>query len=970
MPYNFTAVEKKWQQHWLTNKTFRALDPDEAGSMPKAYVLDMFPYPSGAGLHVGHPVSYTATDIVSRYLRMKGVNVLHPMGWDAFGLPAEQYAIKTNTHPRETTERNIANFRRQLQMLGLSYDWDREVDTTDPKYYRWTQWILLQLFKSYFDPIDRKAKPIAHLINELTNENFVVAPDNSVVLNPTQEGLEQISGEVRIERLWRELAPEEQREVIDASRLAYTDEVPVNWCPGLGTVLANEEVIDGKSEVGGFPVERRPMRQWMLRITAYAERLLDDLDALQWPQSLKEMQRNWIGRSVGAEVEFDVASPDPDVIGKVSAQDAAEDESEDLSISVFTTRPDTLFGATYMVLAPEHPLVDRITSPTHREAIEAYRTMIAGKSDRDRMADTKEKTGVFTGGYAINPINNEKIPVYIADYVLMGYGTGAIMAVPAHDERDYSFAKKFNIPIRQVVKPQSGEAPMDSAFVDEGIAINSPGINGLPTAAAKEKLIEMLEEEGIGRGSVKFKLRDWLFSRQRYWGEPFPIVLDAKGNPYDIPESELPLKLPEMDDFKPTGTPEPPLSKAKDWVRVESDDGVFFRETNVMPQWAGSCWYYLRYIDPKNDRRFVDAQKERYWMPVDLYVGGAEHAVLHLLYARFWHKVLFDLGHVSTPEPFMRLVNHGMILGEAEYTVFETEQRTAVSVVDVESIDEDGATVTGRQKGTGRAVTGRRIDEGEVERTKEGFVLRSDHAIRVESRSYKMSKSRGNVVNPDDIVRDYGADTFRLYEMYMGPLEAQKPWNTRDIVGMLRFLNAVWRNLVGDEESENHRKTRVVETNGIPEALDRQMHRTIKKVGEDTQGLRFNTALAELIKLNNEMTGLAEIPRPLAENFTLLLAPFAPHIAEEIWERLGHHKSLARRPWPQYDQSKLAEATMELPVQVNGKVRDKISVPADAEEAAILQAAESAERVRPWLEGKSIRKRLYVQKKLVNFVVA
>src|SRR5688500_18924192 len=833
MPYNFTAIEKKWQQHWLENKTFRALDPEEAGAMPKAYILDMFPYPSGAGLHVGHPEGYTATDIVSRYLRMKGANVLHPMGWDAFGLPAEQYAIQNNVHPAETTKKNIENFRRQIRMLGLSYDWDREVDTTDPAYYKWTQWIFLQLYNSYFDPIDQKAKPIEHLINELQNENFVVAPDYTIHLNPVQEGLDPITGDLRVERIWTELTPEERRDVIDGQRLAYRDFVPVNWCEALGTVLSNEEVIDGKSERGGHPVEKRPMQQWLLRITAYADRLLNDLETLQWPESLKEMQRNWIGRSEGAEVTFAVADHAP----------APESEEDDLDITVFTTRPDTLYGATYMVLAPEHPLVDRITPSERRETIEAYRTMIAGKSDRDRMADTKDKTGVFTGAYAINPVNDERLPIYIADYVLMGYGTGAIMAVPAHDERDYAFAKKFDIPIREVVRPESGEAPKDGAFIGEGIAINSPIIDGMRTAEAKAHITETLEREGTGQRRVHYKLRDWLFSRQRYWGEPFPIMLNEKGEAFDVPSAQLPVVLPEIQDFKPTGTPEPPLSKAKEWLRVNSDQGVFTRETNTMPQWAGSCWYYLRYIDPHNTERFVDAEKERYWMPVDLYVGGAEHAVLHLLYARFWHKVLFDLGHVSTPELFMRLVNQGMILGETEFRVVDTSNELQAKAADAaENDDDDGASVA----------SVRRVSENDIERTKDGFVLKSNPTVRVEARAYKMSKARGNVVNPDDVVRDYGADAFRLYEMYMGPLEAQKPWSTRDIVGMSRFLNAVWRHLIGDTpegEAEDPHKTRVSDE-PIPDALDRMMHRTIKKVGDDIAGLRFNTGIAELIKLN------------------------------------------------------------------------------------------------------------------------
>jgi leucyl-tRNA synthetase len=729
-----------------------------------------------------------------------------------------------------------------------------------------------------------------------------------------------------------------------------------------------------------------------------------------------------------------------------------EDADDELAITVFTTRPDTLYGATYMVLAPEHPMVDRITPPSRRETVEAYRLQVAAKSERDRMADTKDKTGVFIGAHAINPVNGEKIPIYIADYVLMGYGTGAIMAVPAHDQRDYDFAKKFDIPIRQVVRnpiwnaypdfatlvegdtirrrfatatlvsaqdstslqgalevskvdPSHfelcnlndgrhaillttgydlspvfsssrirvlGAQSLNAAFEGEGIAINSPIIDGMPTAQAKEHIIETLEREGNGVKSVKYKLRDWLFSRQRYWGEPFPIALDEQYNTYAIDEAELPLTLPELEDFKPTGTPEPPLSKAKDWLKYEREGKPLTRETNTMPQWAGSCWYYLRYIDPKNPDRFIDPAKEKYWMPVDLYVGGVEHAVLHLLYSRFWHKVLFDLGHVSTPEPFQRLVNQGLILGEVEYHFFESADGKPISASEMTEIDEEntpefGVRLFGIQKSTGQRIYGKRIDEILVEKKGDGYFLKANPAIRVDARSFKMSKSRGNVMNPDDIVRDYGADCFRLYEMYMGPLEAQKPWNTRDIVGMMRFLNSVWRNLVGDEE---HKKVVTITSNPIPEALDRMMHRAIKKVADDISGLRFNTAIAELIKLNNEITGMNEVPRELAENLVLMLAPFAPHMCEELWERLGHHKSLARRPWPSFDASKLIESTMELPVQVNGKLRDKITVDANADENTILDTALAAERVKPWVEGKTIKKKVYVPKKLVNFVVA
>jgi leucyl-tRNA synthetase len=957
MPYNFTAIEKKWQRFWLENKAFAALEPRQAGDMPKAYILDMFPYPSGDGLHVGHAIQQTATDITCRFLRMKGVNVLHPMGWDAFGLPAEQYAIKHNEHPSLTTKVNIDRFRTQIQSLGMGYDWDREVNTTDPGYYRWTQWIFLQLFNSFYDPAEDCARPITYLLNELQNEHLVIAPDGSLHVNPTAEGLEPVTGEVRIERAWKELSDSERRDFIDGQRLAYMDEAPVNWCPGLGTVLANEEVIDGKSEVGGFPVVKQPMRQWMLRITAYCERLIDDLELLDWPESLMEMQRNWIGKSVGAEVDFDVAGLEEDPEGV---------------ITVFTTRPDTLYGATYMVLSPEHLLVEKITASEQRGEIEAYRASVANRSERDRMADAKEKTGVFTGAYAVNPLNDEKMPIWIADYVLMGYGTGAIMAVPAHDQRDFDFATKFHLPMRTVVQPADGSPPpAGKAFEAEGIAVNSLSINGLPTALAKERITQVLTAEDVGHRSVKFKLRDWLFSRQRYWGEPFPIILDSEGHAYGIPESQLPLTLPEMQDFKPTGTPEPPLSKAREWVNVHLDGQPAKRETNTMPQWAGSCWYYLRYIDPNNVDRFIDPDKERYWMPVDLYVGGVEHAVLHLLYARFWHKVLFDLGYVSTPEPFQRLVNQGIILGETEYHLFEDSAGEPVSAVDVEDIAEEAAPegphLIGQRCGSGERMVATRVDEADVIKRGDRYVLKSNDKIAVEARSFKMSKSRGNVVNPDDIVREYGADTFRLYEMYMGPLEAQKPWNTRDIVGMSRFLSSVYRNLIGDDESG---KMASVTTAEIPQALDRQLHRTIKKVGEDLDGLRFNTAIAELIKLNNEIGKLPDgVPRALAETFVLLLAPLAPHLAEEIWSRLGHPQSLGRHPWPTFDPAKLVETTIELPVQVNGKLRGTLSVPADAAEPDILTAARAVESVRPWVEGKTIVKEIYVAKKLVSFVV-
>ncbi len=1022
MPFNFTAAEKKWQAYWLANKTYRALDPADAQGKPKAYLLDMFPYPSGAGLHVGHPEGFTATDIVARHLRMKGYNVLHPMGWDAFGLPAEEYARKMNVHPAITTKTNVDNFRRQIRMLGLGYDWDREVNTTDPRYYKWTQWIFLRLFNSYFDPAQQKAMPIAHLLNELQNENYVVAPNGTVVMNRTIEGAEAIAGQVGVERLWTELTNEERRQVIDDQRLAYVAEVPVNWCPALGTVLANEEVINGLSERGQHPVERRNLRQWMMRITAYADRLAGDLSEIDWPESLKEMQRNWIGRSEGAEVDFTIEGSGARVQG---SGNASEPEPSTLNpepyITVFTTRPDTLFGATYMVLAPEHELVDAITTPAQKEAVAAYRDAASRKSDRERQEGAKDKTGVFTGAYAINPVNDEMIPIWIADYVLTGYGTGAIMAVPAHDERDFEFATKFKLPIRTVVTRADGKAIENGAMTDGGIATNSDFLNGLPTLEAKQRMIAQLEVEEIGRRRVNYKLRDWLFSRQRYWGEPFPVVIDSAGNAHALPESELPVTLPEMSDFKPTGTPEGPLSKMKEWLEYRSRDeetkrlrdGVedpdtsslslsvsssLTRETNTMPQWAGSCWYYLRYLDPTNDERFVDPEKEKYWMPVDLYVGGVEHAVLHLLYARFWHKVLFDLGHVSTNEPFKRLVNQGLILGEQEFSFFDVDGK-ALSATEFKSIGEEagpnGPVLAGYHKQTGARAIATPVSEVLVEKKGQQFVLKANPAIAVDARAYKMSKARGNVVNPDDIVKDYGADTFRLYEMYMGPLEAQKPWNTRDIIGMTRFLNGVWRNLVGDEQegsgfrgqgsgsieispsslnpepSPLNPPSRIaVISNEHPHGdLERLLHRTIKKVGDDIAALRFNTAIAELIKLNNELTGLPAVPRMVAEVLTLLLAPFAPHLAEELWEKLGHPASVHHAKWPEFDPAKLVESTIELPVQVNGKLRDKIVVDASTSEADVFLAARNAEKVKPWLEGKALKKQLYVPKKLVNFVV-
>jgi leucyl-tRNA synthetase len=837
--YPFTEFEPRWQQHWLEAGAFRAANPGDANfdaTKPKYYILDMFPYPSGDGLHVGHVEGYTATDILARFHRMQGFNVLHPMGWDAFGLPAEQYAIKTGQHPRVTTARNIDNFRRQLQAVGFSYDWDREVSTTDPGYFRWTQWIFLQLYNAWFNPATRKAEPIS-----------------------TYAGNDP-----------------------DSVRLAYVAEMPVNWCPQLGTVLANEEVVDGKSEVGGFPVERRPLRQWMLRITAFAERLLDGLDGLDWPEGIKLLQRNWIGRSEGALVKFQI-------------------ENAACEAEVFTTRPDTLFGATYMILAPEHPLVAAITTPDQLEAVEKYKTSVASKSDLDRTELNKEKSGVFTGAFAINPVNGDKIPVWIADYVLMGYGTGAIMAVPAHDERDFEFATKFQLPIRDVVHGNSAN-DTSSCFAGEGVAVNSGFLDGLPTAEAKQKITAWLEEKALGRGTVNYKLRDWLFSRQRYWGEPFPVVWEG-GRHRALTQDELPVIQPDMEDFKPTGTPEPPLSKALEWLKY-SDSAQ--RETNTMPQWAGSCWYYLRFCDATNSERFIGKEADEYWMArsakpggVDLYVGGTEHAVLHLLYARFWHKVLHDLGHVTTPEPFQRLVNQGMILGP------------------------DGQ---------------------------------------------KMSKSRGNVITPDSVISEYGADSLRLYEMFMGPLEQMKPWSMKGVEGVYRFLARVWR--LAMEENQEGEWILSSDLAEIP--LNSQQlriaHATIKKVTSDIRLLAFNTAISQMMVFTNEFVNAK--PRPLEALRILLplLSPFAPHLAEELWSSLGFAGLASKQTWPLHDESLLVENEVELAVQVNGKVRERLVISKEATKEEIEKAALASAKIQEATAGQTIVKVVVVPGKLVNIV--
>lgn len=804
MSFNHEQIEKKWQRYWADNKTFKT---ENETAKPKFYALDMFPYPSGAGLHVGHPEGYTATDILSRFKRMQGYNVLHPMGWDAFGLPAEQYALDTGNDPAEFTAKNIATFKRQIQELGFSYDWDREINTTDPEYYKWTQWIFIQLYKK---------------------------------------------------------------------GLAYVDEVAVNWCPALGTVLANEEVIDGKSERGGHPVERRPMKQWMLKITAYADRLIDDLEEVDWPESIKDMQRNWIGRSEGAEVTFAI-------------------DGSDQNFTVFTTRPDTLFGATYSVLAPEHKLVEQITTADQRQAVEAYLEKVKMKSDLERTDLAKEKTGVFTGAYAVNPINGKKVPIWIADYVLVSYGTGAIMAVPAHDERDYEFATEFGLDIVPVL--EGGDISKE-AFTGDGQHINSEFLNGLNKADGIAKAIEWLEEKGVGEKKISYRLRDWLFSRQRYWGEPIPMIHWEDGTITPVPESELPLMLPKTDNIRPSGTGESPLANIEEWVNVvDPETGKKGRrETNTMPQWAGSSWYFLRYIDPTNTEAIADPELLKRWLPVDIYIGGAEHAVLHLLYARFWHKVLYDLGVVHTKEPFQKLFNQGMILGEG---------------------------------------------------------------------NEKMSKSKGNVVNPDEIITSHGADTLRLYEMFMGPLEASVAWSTNGLDGARRFLDRIWRLFVNEEDGTISAKIQV----SNDQSLEKSYHQTVKKVTEDYEGIRFNTAISQMMVFINDCYKADVIPTAYAEGFVKMLAPIAPHIAEELWQLLGHNSTLSYEQWPTYDEAKLVDDEVEIAVQVAGKVRAKIVVAKDASKEDIEKVALADEKVQEYMAGKSLVKIIVIPGKLVNIVV-
>ncbi len=943
--YDFTAIEKKWQRYWEENETFRQSNPGQKGFVdrPKFYVLDMFPYPSGAGLHVGHPEGYTGTDIVARFRRMRGFNVLHPMGYDAFGLPAQQYAVEHGVHPRDSTAANIANIERQIKAFGFSYDWSRRLATTDPGYYRWTQWIFLQMFNSWYDPDAGAARPIAELADKLQRGELLVDVAGDVVAAPP--GIEVIGGLPGGFIKFYELEADQQRQVIDRHRLAYMAEVPVNWCPQLGTVLANEEVTnEGRSDRGDFPVYRRALRQWMLRITAYAERLLADLDVLDWPESIKLMQRNWIGKSTGAEVDFPMEAVGSDDWFAERAEGGFPAREEDMVIRVYTTRPDTLFGATYMVLAPEHPLVEGITTDSQREAVRAYVEQASRKSELERIAETKEKTGVFTGAYAINPVNRRKIPVWVADYVMMTYGTGAIMAVPAHDTRDLEFAEQFDLAVIQVVQPAEG---VDwRGYVDEGVAVNSGKYDGLPTGEFIEKINEDLEKGGLGRFAVNYKLRDWIFSRQWYWGEPFPIVHCDKCGVVGLPEGQLPLELPEMEDFRPAASedpsapPQPPLARLTDWVATTCPacGQPAKRETNAMPQWAGSCWYYLRFLDPKNQNAFCDPAIEKHWMGekgVDLYVGGAEHAVLHLLYARFWHKVLYDLGFVSTPEPFAKLFNQGMIRSYA--------YRDGRGVyVAYDQVDASGEAPRHRK-------TGEELSES-VE---------------------KMSKSLKNVVNPDDVIAEYGADSFRLYEMFMGPLEASKPWNTRDVPGVHRFLHRVWRLIAGWLARQDGQVVRVtmIVTDQRNKELERSLHRLIKKVGEDIEAMKFNTAIAAMMEFVNAVYKVGRLTPDQAERFVLVLSPFAPHLCEELWQRLGHEGSLAYEPWPEYDEALIAAERVQLAVQVNGKVRGRIEVDADAGEEAVVEAALSEPKVAAALKGKKIVKKIVVAGRLVNLVV-
>ncbi|MEK6676006.1 MAG: class I tRNA ligase family protein [Planctomycetota bacterium] len=1029
--YDCRAIETRWQKYWEENQSFRAINPSDSSadtSRPKFYILDMFPYPSGAGLHVGHPLGYCATDIVARYKRMRGFNVLHPMGFDAFGLPAEQYAVETNVHPAITTQKNIEMYRRQLRMFGFSYDWKREFATSDPKYYKFTQWMFARMYDSWYDAdcswIDRdgrsqsgRARPIRELVAELESGRWGADPSLALVRDSHAMGF----------RRWNTLTDKERSAALDRQRLAFLDEVPVNWCPALGTVLSNEEVDnEGRSERGRHPVYRRPLKQWMLRITCYTERLLSDLEPLDWPEPIKLMQRNWIGKSTGAEILFPLAdhwtiesgtwkhkkSPTIDLT-KIPLERAPD------AIRVYTTRPDTVFGATYMVIAPEHPLVESIVTSDQRGAIQQYVTTARHRTELDRTNETKEKTGVFTGAYAFNPTTGRRIPIWIADYVLMGYGSGAIMAVPGSDTRDFEFACKFDLPIVAVVKPSEDwikerlhgltdrmdevvqkafdaimrEVPehqaelqiaqerssglqektltamrkdhrlpkliehylrhpkfWKAAFIGEGHAANSPemdgkknlhapsiSLNGLTTMQAKVVITEWLERQGLGRSKRQYKLRDWLFSRQRYWGEPFPVLHGEDGQTILMSDDELPLELPTMADFKPTPSadeahslPEPPLGRAKEWLTVTRNGRKYHHDLNTMPNWAGSCWYYLRFIDPENAKQFCDSEAEKYWMPVDLYVGGAEHAVLHLLYARFWHKVLFDLGYVSGPEPFMKLFNQGKIQGFA----FRDSRGNVVGPDAVEQRGEDDFVL----KNSGEPVT------------------------RIVA---KMSKSLKNVVNPDEIIAEYGADTFRIYEMYMGPLETDKPWNTRDVPGLFKLCQRIWRLVVSEQTGELSPAL----CNDPPDEENlRALHKLIQKVGEDIEQLKLNTAIAAIFDFVNIMTPKDRRFRAVIEPFILTVAPFTPHLAEELWNRLGHKKTLTYEPWPKFDPKLTRDEQVEVGVQIGGKLRARILIPADADEKATETAALADPKVMEALAGKTVRKVIVVKGRLVNII--
>ena len=938
--YNPAELEIRWQRYWKEHRSFAT---PRLPKKKKFYALDMFPYPSGDGLHVGHPEGYTATDIMSRFARMRGATVIHPMGFDAFGLPAEEHAIKTNTPPRVQTEKNIKNFRRQLSMLGFSYDWDRELATTDVDYFRWTQWIFLQLYDSWFDTQEQRGRPIAEL--------------------PIPDSI-------------RKAGEDAVREYQDDHRLAYQTYAPVNWCAELGTVLANEEVKDGLSEVGNHPVTRLPLRQWMLRITAYADRLEKGLDALDWPESIKLLQRNWIGRSTGAEVDFFTGAASEYAAFQSRRQsDGFPRKPEDDVLRVYTTRPDTLYGATYLVVAPEHAAVARLVTDKNQKQVEAYCEAAGRKSDLDRTELAKEKTGVFTGSYAVNPAGGRPVPIWVADYVLATYGTGAIMAVPAHDERDFAFAQQFEIPVVAVVDP--GESTQreqilqgQQVFVGKGKAIASGIYDGMQTDEMKEKITEDFSDQGLGRGAINFKLRDWLFSRQRFWGEPFPILheLDDAGKPtgriQPVAESDLPVDLPQLDDYQPHGRVDPPLDKApEEWLFPVIDGVRYKRETNTMPQWAGSCWYYLRFLDPHNTAALVDPEIERAWMPVDLYIGGAEHAVLHLLYARFWHKVLFDRGHVSTDEPFQKLVNQGMILGQVELTGYRNAAGQWVSAEAVRSADA-GQWI---EVASGTAVQSHSVAPEEAEKKGEHFVLSSDPQIRLESRAHKMSKSRGNVVNPDEVVREYGADSLRLYEMFMGPLVATKPWSMEGVSGVRGFLDRVWRMIV-NERSESLMLNDSVVEQPLTDLQARMLHRTIKVVTRDFESLSFNTAIARLMECTNFFIKETLRPKVAMEQFILLLAPMAPHLCEELWRLLGHDQSLTDAPWPEYDEAKIAEATREIPVQIKGRLRSKIEVPAEADAEEIESLARKDEKIVELLTGQEVVKVVVVPGRLINFV--